>query len=730
MNEVKIKSNSKKKIPNEIRKRKREIFLIFFVSLLLAILIGLEVYFFRSGQNLPAPYIIYFLALVNFNLVLVLFLLFLIFRNMVKIFLERRSRLYGSSLKSKFTIAFSVFSVVPTSLVLIISVFYLNSSFEKWFSSQTSRVLKNASEIVESLISQEKRKSFDYAEEIARLIVSVKEKDRSAFLDKIQKDYKLDGLEHYKNLFGDRILAQDREQIISTLPQVDLNNLKKSFLFLSQNSYIQRFNDRQLLRVLFPVNDNPTTVIVVSKILAFSSEAQLSDIIGSYNEYENNFELKTPIKSMYFIMMIVMSLVTLFAAIWFGFHLAKQLSVPLTQLGLSTKKVADGDYSLVDIQSGSEEINNLVSNFNQMIKDLSASEFELQSTLKSLHQYIKYVEIVLANVSAGVISVDTQGIITTMNRRASELLHLNSSDSVGKPIKQMMSMQNYQLLTQMLKQIRENKLSTLEKEIKVEINGETIPLMIHFSILNNELQEEIGRIIVFDDLTVIQNAQRAAAWSEVARRIAHEIKNPLTPIRLAAQRIHRKFSAEVNNPIFDESIQMIVTQVDEMKNLVNEFSQFARMPQLTLMLGNFSQVLLDVLKIFQNTHSHVQFKIELDSKLPEFKFDQSQIKRVFMNLIDNAIMACQNNSNSEVCILTEYRLDFKILKISVIDNGIGIPARDRAKVFEPYFSTKETGTGLGLSIVKSIIEDHSGIIRALPNEPTGTKMYIELQVIV
>jgi two-component system, NtrC family, nitrogen regulation sensor histidine kinase NtrY len=730
-NEIEIAENFElnPKPQIEVSKRRREIFLIFAISLLLVVLVSLEVYVFRSGQSLPAPYVIYFIALVNFNLVLVLFLLFLIFRNVVKIFLERRSKFYGSSLKSKLTIAFAAFSVIPTALVLIISVFYLNSSFEKWFSQRMAGVLKNASEVVDAFVSQEKSKGFEYGQEISDLLAHVSSSQQVELIARKQRDYKLDALEYYPDILSDRIIFQDQEKVSTIIPRVNIESLKKVMQFKAQNSYVQVFSDAHLLRLMVPVQKNGSGVVVVTKVLSLSSEASFNDIIGSYTEFESNLSIQTPLKSMYFIMLIVMSLVTLFAAVWFGFHLAKQLSVPLVQLGRATRKVAGGDYSRVAIQSGSDEINSLIGHFNQMITQLSSSELELQQTLKNLHQYTKYVEIVLTNVSAGVISVDMFGQVTTINRRASELLQADPAFSIGKHVKLLLSDENYKLFAGYVRLMRENNLSSLEKEIKLDIKKEVIPLSIHISILKNELQEEIGRILVFDDMTLIVNAQRAAAWSEVARRIAHEIKNPLTPIRLAAERMHRKYSAAISDKAFDESIQMIVSQVDEMKNLVNEFSQFARMPQLKPIPGSLNEILAKAGKIYRDNNSQVVFEERLDSTMPDFKFDPSQMNRVFMNLIDNAVMATVDVGQPRIGILTEYIAEHKIIKITISDNGVGIPVRDRVKVFEPYFSTKEKGTGLGLSIVKSIIEDHSGVIRALPNEPTGTKMYIELPVI-
>ena len=713
----------------EISKRKREVVYIFLLSILLAILVGVEIYVFRSGQNLPAPYVIYFIGLVNFNLVLILFLLFLIFRNVVKVFLERRGKIFGSSLKSKLTVAFATFSTIPTLLVLVISVFYLNSSFEKWFSGRMVGLLKNASEVIESFIVHEKRNGYEYADTIADKVLHASPADIASVLKSARENYKLDAVEFYPDILSQRVLFQDYSIISTTIPKVNLDFLQKGVLYQSKASLIHLFSGAHLLRLMVPVvksNNQIIGVVIVTKQLNLSPGSKLDDIVGAYQEFQSNLFIEYPLKSMYFIMLVVMSLVTLFGAVWFGFHLAKQLSVPLVQLGRATKKVAGGDYSLVEIQSGSEEINSLIGNFNQMITNLSTSELELQQTLKNLNQYTKYVEIVLANVNAGVLSVDMNGHVTTMNRRAGELLMVDPVQSVGRHVRQSMSEENYQIFANFVKLMQENKLSSLQKEIRVEINKEPIPMSVHISILRNELQEEIGRIMVFDDMTMIMNAQRAAAWSEVARRIAHEIKNPLTPIRLAAERLSRKYGQQISDQAFNDSIQMIVSQVDDMRNLVNEFSQFARMPQLKPVPGQLNQVLSDVAKIYKDNHGDVNFVFELDAVLPEFKFDPSQMKRVFTNLIDNAVAAVEKTEKPTVTIKTEYSEQHRIVKISIADNGIGIPQRDRTRVFEPYYSTKEKGTGLGLPIVKSIIEDHSGVIRALANEPNGTKMYIEL----
>lgn len=730
-NLAKHKKNLNNERFQELKKRKREILSIFALSILLAFLIGVEVYIFRSGQNLPSSYVLFFIGLVNINLILVLLLLFLIFRNIVKVFIERRGKVFGSSLKSKLIASFVSFSVVPTLLVFTISVFYLNSSFEKWFSQRMLSVLRNASEVIDTFIANEKKRGYEYARLSIKQIDKVPPARRAKLLEVLRTQYKLDAVEYYDSLLADRLVSQDPELNSDTVPQLNFEFLQRGLVSHDEASTIQIFGDYNLLRLMVPVSKKSDGggVIVVTKFLNLTPGSKFDDIVGAYQEFHSNSLVEYPLKSIYFIMLIVMTLVILFAAVWFGFYLAKQLSIPLVQLGRATKRVAAGDYSTLEISSGSEEINSLIGNFNQMINNLSSSELELQQTLKNLNQYTRYVEIVLKNVSAGVISVDMNGNVTTMNRRAGELLQTDPLEFIGKHIRSSMSEDNYKLFTSIVRSMHENNLLTLQKEIRIQINQETIPLSIHISILRNEQQQDIGRIMVFDDMTPIVNAQRAAAWTEVARRIAHEIKNPLTPIRLAAERISKKFGAQIQDPAFQDSIKMIVNQVDDMRILVNEFSQFARLPELKPFPGQMNDVIKNTLQIYIDNHPQVQFIAQYDAQLPEFKFDPGQIKRVLVNLIENAVDAVQKEPQPQVKVSTEYNSKFRVLKISIADNGVGIHQRDRGRIFEPYYSTKEKGTGLGLPIVKSIVEDHNGVIRALENEPKGTRMFIEIPVI-
>ena len=386
-----------------------------------------------------------------------------------------------------------------------------------------------------------------------------------------------------------------------------------------------------------------------------------------------------------------------------------------------------------------------------MTRQLLDARTAVERNRSELENAKAYLESVLANMSAGVMVLDEQGHLVTCNESVERILQRPVEGEVGKALHEIPGLDQFAAAIdkafaeqQMDDGNAAGKQEHWQQQIEIprpdaEPQGEkpadampnnvaqNITLLARGSHLPVGAGE--GYVIVFDDITKVISAQRSIAWGEVARRLAHEIKNPLTPIRLSAERIAKKFGSQISDPAFQDSIKMIVSQVDDMRILVNEFSQFARLPQIKTIPGQLNDVLEKSAQIYSETQTHIKFVVQLDKQLPEFKFDPDQLKRVFVNLIDNAVAAVQNTAGAMIKIQTEYNKVQQVLKISIADNGVGIAPRDKVRVFEPYFSTKEKGTGLGLPIVKSIIEDHGGIIRALDNEPTGTKMYIEIPII-
>ncbi len=724
----------------ETKKRKREAVTVIGLALVFLFLTWFEFKLLAISQQLPFTYSIFFFGLVNFNIILLLLLFFLIFRNFVKVFVERKGKIIGSSLKSKLIIAFTAFATVPMALMLMVALFYINNSFDKWFSVKMSGVLKNALEVNQEYIFSAKKKNYHFANIIAStlanqttLIPSAVEKHLEGLRDR----YSLDAVEYYPKLFAKRVLVLSKDESIPELPNVSLEFLEKGVRQHSETSIMQQFGQGNLFRVIVPVSKSKDLgAVVVSSYVPISLISKVNDISATYDELKNMDPLQYPLKSIYLIILILMSLVILLCATWFGIYLARELSIPLETLGLATQRVSQGDYQPVSLVSGSAEVNQLIANFNQMTVSLGRSKKEvlqanlhLTETLDQLDEHSRYVQVVLSNVTTGVISVDQSGVITTINQHAGQLLGIDPDKYLGHSVRAVLSEEYFHLFGELLKTMREHHATSLQREIRIDVQGRAIPLQMNLSLLEDEKGNDLGKVLVFDDLTMLLNAQRAAAWTEVARRIAHEIKNPLTPIKLSAQRLEKKFGAQIKDPAFRSCINMIIQQTDDLKNLVNEFSNFARLPQTRPTVADLNLVIENAMLLYRTGHPRLQFAFDQDGQLPSFLFDPDQIRRVLINLLDNAVAAVQEAKIGRISVRTQYDNLLRLVRISVLDNGAGISDENRARVFEPYFSTKENGTGLGLAIVKRIVEDHNGFIRAFPNEPHGTKIIIELPVL-
>jgi two-component system nitrogen regulation sensor histidine kinase NtrY len=711
----------------ETQKRRRELMAVFGLAFVFLMLTAIEFKLFGMSQQLPFAHSIFFLGLVNFNIILFLLLFFLIFRNVVKIFSERQSGLAGGTLKAKLIAAFVAFSFIPTALMFIVSVFYINNSFDKWFSDKMAGVLKSSLEVTNAYYISAKRKNYHFAEQVARdLSSSPKEKWASRLAD-YRKKYSLDSIEYYPSLFGQRLVSVSPDESMPQIPPLSMELLERGIKDRFEASTIHQFENGNLVRVIFPMSHGKGA-IVVSTFIPLSLIAKMDDIASAYEDFRDVNPLEYPIKSIYLIILVLMTLTILLGATWFGFYLARQLSVPLEELGQAAQRVAGRDYKQVKITSGSREINELVLHFNQMTTTLETSESNLRQTLSRLDEHSRYIEVVLSTVSTGVISVDPEGHITMVNRHAAKLLEVSPSKLLGMHMRQVLQSEHFEALEGMIHQLRSHKAESIQRELRVLLRGRTVPLQVTLSLLTDENQVEIGKVLVFDDLTPILGAQRAAAWTEVARRIAHEIKNPLTPIKLAAERLQKKFGDSIKDEAFKESILRIIEQVDSLKNLVNEFNQFARLPTSNPTLSNLNKVIGDTLALFQSGEHGSKFRFTPDPHLPNFNFDPDQMRRIINNLVDNAMAVTMDRAEGQIHLRTHYDPSLKIARFEIEDNGHGVSPDLRERMFEPYVTTKDHGTGLGLALVKRMVEDHNGFIRAFSDAKTYTRIAIELPV--
>ncbi|MGB5157626.1 MAG: ATP-binding protein, partial [Desulfobacterales bacterium] len=336
----------------------------------------------------------------------------------------------------------------------------------------------------------------------------------------------------------------------------------------------------------------------------------------------------------------------------------------------------------------------------------------------------QYMEIVLKNVSTGVITLDSKGLITSINKSAEKMLNLRQDEMLGKNYKDLLPDQNINIANEIKENLSVSQNNAVEVPLNLFIGGRRRRFLMNVNALKDDTGRHMGIVMVFDDLTELEKIQRMAAWREVARRIAHEVKNPLTPIKLSAQRLKRKYSDQLNEPVFEECTQMIIDHVELIRNIVDEFSTFARFPSANPVPCDLPPIIKETVALYREGHQNINFNSIIEDNIPLLNLDRQQIKQAMINLVDNAVAAIKDKGN--ITITLEHNKEAKLVKIEIADDGAGISIEDKSRIFEPNFSTKKAGSGLGLAIVNTIIADHKGVIRVQDNHPKGSRFIIEL----
>ena len=445
--------------------------------------------------------------------------------------------------------------------------------------------------------------------------------------------------------------------------------------------------------------------------------------------------MKNPIKAGAYLLVAVITVMILFSATWFGFYVARGITVPIQRLAEATEAIAQGDLSVRIEAKATDEIGTLVESFNRMTADLQGSKSKVEEANVSLRQSNleldrrrAYIETVVDTIAAGVLSIDRQGLITTFNPSAERMLGLWADRFRGRSANEVFKEYKLDLFQSVYDRMLTDQRDNIALEGQLDLQGRFLTIGVHCSRMKDESNKDLGFVLIFEDLSELIKAQKAAAWREVAQRIAHEIKNPLTPIQLSAQRLRKKFQDKAPDfdRICDESTQVIVNEVGSLKQMLDEFSKFARMPAPHMTMNSLDDVVKEVVALYESAHREIACVVSLDSDLPPFNFDREQIKRVLVNLCDNGIHAM--NQKGRLWITTRYDTKQRRAVVTVADEGTGIAPEDQDKLFVPYFSRKKTGTGLGLAIVRRIVTDHDGQIHAGNHQPKGALFTFELPV--
>lgn len=682
-------------------------------------------------------------ATLMLNILITMLLVFLIFRNLIKLYFERKQKKIGARLRTKLVVAFIGFSLIPSILLYVLASGLVRETFDRLLIPDVERVYQNAVDIAGLYHEQDVKRAERQAKSIAgvveadELLLAPNRYELRRLISDKAGEYGLDGIQVLERKKEVARFAGAETRLVEAVFEFDAKRVEQ-LLEKKKSKLVENLSvaGTDVISCAAPVKSSDDSVLgaVIVKYVVppevSSSEKLILSSLMRYRLFSTKEEWK---QRVYVILVLILTLLIVFAATWFGFYLAKVMTRPIERLLGGLQSVAKGDLGVYLSGVTNDEMGLLVNAFNKMVADLKASrtavnraESQLSRSSRDYDRRRRHMESILSNIATGVVSLNIKGKITIMNEAALSMLNLQEEACVQRDYKEVFFAPDLRELGELIQVIVKGKRSIREHECQVTVRGQNRTLLVTLALLRDTTDSEMGFVVVFEDLSQLLKAKKSAAWREVARRIAHEIKNPLTPIQLYAQRLQkqsRKLGAD-DDGLFKECIDTIIQEIDGLKLLVNEFSRFARMPEVQARPDDIHKIIRDVLALYDGNLSNAKIELKFDDSVPQTNIDAEQMRQVFRNLINNAQEAASEFITIEIS--THYDSLLKIVRIELADDGAGIDRESKDKLFLPYFSTKKRGTGLGLAIVQRIIEDHNGYIRVQDNVPRGTRFIIEL----
>ena len=713
------------------------------VAVLLLLLIVLVMFSMRQGFSVleqSNSQLMVFVA-INVNIVLLAIVFYMIARNLLKLSYERRRHVLGVNLKTKLITSFIVLSLPAMGFHLFAS-FFIATNLESWLKGQQESMIHSAQNVSEAYHNN-LRKTM----ELQNLIWESHLEKSAGEFNKVTQ---------LNNIAADVTLYAEDQELLQQWLQNSISHVywtspsfKEWYQIKSKAQvwFTEELDDRLLYRHIRPVTiENKQYYLEVFFPATPHISGAINEIIAQDQNSQFLTESEDLVRGYFLIIFLLMTLFIIFVATWLAFYLARGFVQPIEDLALATQRVSEGELGYQVKLRGplDKDFALLMQSFNSMSRDLLEHQLALNKTTKNLqesHQtlqsQIRFVELVLENITTGVMSLDMDGHIEILNHSAKQMLQLKASPEGSKHYSEVLEKESLQMFEEMVQQIETEKERSISRNLIVHKKEGPVQVSATLLLLHNSEGQPAGMVCVYNNITEIQRLQRARAWREVARRIAHEIKNPLTPIQLSAERIHRKYAAEVSdNAALKQSTQTIINEVQQLKRMVSEFSNFAKIPESNPQLNDLNEIIKEALQLYhENMPSRISLSTELSEALPQLPLDAEQIRRVVINLVDNAISSIEKKGTlsrifrqGEIIVRTRHVPDLNIIFLDVEDNGTGISAEISDQLFEPYTTTKEHGTGLGLTIVSQTISDHNGFTRFRNLDSGGACFTIELPV--
>ena len=679
----------------------------------------------------------YFSHLFVINILGVILLLVMIAANIYRLIKEVRQRQLGSRLTISFLITFGVLALIPLAIVYAFSIQFLNQSIDSWYDVEIEKALDDALLVGRNSMEAAKTDLIaNLSEDVSSLTQPESESDLFATLDEIRDSNDLTEISLFSST--GRILASSNSDVTVIIPDSPDERMISAVRRGETQSRVEPLNDDSLqLRIIMPAPssavDQPTRFLQVLYDLPFRFSNVGESLEQASSQYNRLVYLRRPLKLSFITTLTLVTLLTGLAGLWAAILSSRRLVAPLRDLAEGTQAVASGDYSKELPVTSSDELGILVQSFNDMTGQIKRTQEQEQKTQNELEDQRAYLETILRRLSSGVLSFDLNHQLRTSNETAQQILNIELDESLSSLDELKLS---FNWLTPFFDYIQQNmRQGAYEWQHEIEVVGSKgrQVLNVRGTRLPYESLARGGFVIVFDDMTNLIQAQRNAAWGEVARRLAHEIKNPLTPIQLSAERVRNKFMNKVegkDKEALDRATRTIANQVESMKQMVNEFSEYAQPVMVQLSQLDTNQLIRDVVELYRGNEKSIRFKLDLQKDLPLIYADASKLRQVLNNLVINARDALAETPAAVITIQTRTKLieqaDF--IELSIKDNGKGFDENMLDRIFEPYVTSKEKGTGLGLAIVKRIIEEHNGGIRVENNESIGAGIVIDLPI--
>ena len=703
------------------------------IVLLIVLFLVIDFFLRRSTEFSPANVtniLLYVLQIIV--LLMALILLFVLGRNLTKLYLERKRKVVGSHFKIKLVSFFMALSFIPTLLLFLFTSNLINRNIEQWFKPDFIRILNDTKEVADGFYASTSEMTEHYATQLGKevrrqnLLTPGNRGRLEDFLRAKLTEYRLDEIgifvekEELFSYYNPNLPFQDYQELqANAVQRAHLGEPIKEKRSMGAGEFV-----RSGVSTAIPPIGN--ALIVTGKFLP-KNFAQKTMALSSFIERFRTRKPQDLAKTVFLLLLIFVTMLIVFAAVWIGFHIAKSITVPIEKLAQAAKDVSKGNLAVKVEDPASDEIGLLIDAFNQMISDVQDGRRTMDQKTAELEARKHYIETILNTINTGVLTITGEGTIATINPSARDMLALPADGVAGRPYKDVLAAERYREIVKAFDAGAKARYRITDKEIQLQLDGQQTTIALTLTPFRRPDQDFSGMIVVLDDLSQLIKAQKIAAWKEVAQRVAHEIKNPLTPIQLNAERILKnlKKTDPGGGEMVEQGAKIIIQEAQTIKSLVDEFSDFARLPKINLQPASLRDVITQVVTLFRGIFAEVTIEVDIGPAVPPvLALDPEQMKRVFINLIDNAIDAM--NKKGKIVIRATFDREANQVNIEVTDSGPGIPPEDKDKLFLPHFSTKKKGTGLGLAIVDQIIKEHNGTVLVMNSRPNGARFILQL----